>query len=137
MDVRALQAKQYESRIQSMQLREKRTAYLELERVRKEEEAANRLEETRIRAEAEELNKVKRDKEYQVEFERQASIVRKQQDAAKKAYEERQLLLGEELARRTELELRLRVQAEEKKREEDLAESVKIFARNFAMHSHA
>ncbi|GBF91896.1 hypothetical protein Rsub_05001 [Raphidocelis subcapitata] len=103
-DPSALQSRQQESRVQGRELRERRRAFLEEERRRKEAEAAKRLEEAKRRAAEEAEARAAQRALEAAESAKQLERMRREREAARQAFERGESQLDEELARRIRLE---------------------------------
>ena len=129
LDIRSLQLRQEESRVQSAELREKRRAYLESERARKEQEALRSMQEAREQSKAAEKERAGKVEAYRETAAKETARLWEQQQAARRAFEEQEALMGEELTRRTEIEVQLRIEAERKKLQEKETARIEAEAR--------
>jgi len=124
MDLRALQARQAESRVQDAELRARRAAFLEAERQRKEAEAAQSMAQARQRAEQEAAKRAAEEAAYAAAQAKEAEEFRRRQEEARKVFFKSDLALAAELERRTQTERRLLEEAEAKRKAEEEAQRV-------------
>ncbi|KAG1677223.1 hypothetical protein FOA52_013421 [Chlamydomonas sp. UWO 241] len=121
-DVRVLQAKEQESRVQGADLRAKRRAFLEAERLRKEREAVACMQQRRAAAEREAAERTAKEAGYRAQQAVETRRVWEENNAARKAFQSQDSLMGEELRMRTEREVaRRQAEAEDKRREQAAA----------------
>lgn len=96
--------------MQSTELREKRKAFQEAETVRKEQEAVRSMQEARDLSQAAERDQARKEVEYREAAAQETARLWEQQKAARRAFEEQEALMGEEIARKTEIEVQLRME---------------------------